>query len=1102
MVAIGIVLPSVHCRLSLSSVSSLLVPGECAHCAQCARGQNLEDERVKVSRGREAPRADGWSFKGSGLNPHPPGCIQTETHLKTTQGPEGIMKILHFRVLTMLTGLYFTGTMTDPSRKGSILFSLECQWNGHLLTNCSFTGKHDTRVDMPQPAATLDASASFLRDLVQSRLRKDWNIKHLDLSNNHISNISLSPLAHFHTLEILNLSNSSIRSLSLDLPSAKSSWGKRHRSSGRHRLPFLKLLILQRNKLTDIPKGLRNLKSLQSLDLSFNGITQIGLSDLRNCPRLENLYLRSNKIFRIHPEAFKDLKKLQVVDLSNNILTAILPMMVIALELPHLEVDLADNPWQCGYSVAAFQNVISDSWRKTWNGICSESVGDEEAYRWTPQSRSSRETHLPHHPTKPVKSLPPSRAKRPQAGGFERSDTPGTEGAPASGRPYQRSRWARSPRDVPAAGRKGDPSQDLALAVCLAVFITFFVAFCLGAFARPFIDRLWHQRCRCKGPSSDRADNTDNAYWNEGFCGDMEASGKAQHQRTDRPLQEPDSPHAAVIPDGAAGEGRQEQGHRRSGGLGSDSRGPGGGKDDILLSDRAARSAPPGRPNADHNQRIPAGRDHIRKEYVLGEVNYATGAQEGSPRTPPGEMAASLSKMQMHVNAQRAGENERFPLEFSKEMQGDGYLNLLDTQQQRLQETSTEEEPPASHSAVPLRDWGEQSPVPPVFPPGWGHDVPVTPTNMEPVQKQAPSSPQYTMDNNYESDSDEGSLFTLSSTSLEDARNETEEETHGRDSHGASEPPEDGDPGVRRDHVTSLEDPDDHIPCQKILEECENQEDCFEKPLISGPDSGLCENRLEGASDTDTCEGERTLPRWLGGNSPSSDELPGTVLGDYAAALLSETVTWRHSLRDLEFFNADVVPQIPPWSAEGSSDPDKSDSHERDSDIYKHEACLQEINTVQHDIPFKITAGETSQPAQQHSEGGHRNSHLMDTDASPLEDSVSRKVRSRTQVLQSSSDEPTLQCERGEGGCAEDGSRSQTPLFQEPPDEPSSPGAREPVADRQGSKYSEANLLQSETDHVHVHVQRQTRGHLWGAGRLHEGLLYYDAELENQRELK
>ncbi|XP_045848889.1 leucine-rich repeat-containing protein 66 isoform X2 [Meles meles] len=1063
------------------------------HTVTVARGQSLEDERAKVSRGREAPRADGWSFKGSGLNPHPPGCIQTETHLKTTPGPEGIMKNLHFRVLTMLTGLYFTGTMTNPSRKGSILFSLACQRNGHL-TNCSFTGKHDTPVDMPQPAATLDASASFLRDLVQSRVRKGWNIKHLDLSNNHISNISLSPLAHFHTLEILNLSNSSIHSLSLDLPSAKSWWGTRHRSSGRHGLPFLKLLILQRNKLTDIPKGLQNLKSLQSLDLSFNGIAQIGLSDLRNCPRLENLYLKSNKIFRIHPEAFKDLKKLQVVDLSNNVLTAILPMMVIALELPHLEVDLADNPWQCDYSVAAFQNVISDSWRKAWNGICSESVGDEDAYRWTPQSRISGETHLPHRPTKPVKSLPPGRAERPQAGGFERLDTPGTEGAPASGRPHRRSRRARSPGDAPAAGRKGDPSQDLALAVCLAVFITFLVAFCLGAFARPFVDRLWHQRCRRKGPSSDRADN---AYWNEGFCGDREASGKAQHRRTDRPLQEPARPRSAVIPDGAAGEGRRERGHR-SRGLGSDSRGPGVGKDDILLSDRAACSAPPGRPNADHNQGIPAGRDHTRKEYVLRELNYATGPQEGSPRAPPGEMAASLSKMQMRMNAQRAGENEQFPSEFSKEMQGGGYLNLGDTQQQRLRETSAEEGSPASHSAVPLRDWGEQSPAPPVFPPAWGHDPRVIPANVEPVQERAPSSPQYTTDSNYESDSDEGSLFTLSSTSSEDARNETEEETHGRDSLGASEPLEDGDPGVRRDCVTSLE---------KNLEESENQEDCFEKPLISGPDSDLCENRLEGASDTDTCEGPRTLPGSLGGNSPTSDELPGTVLGDYAAALLSETVMWHHSLRDLEFFNADVVPQTPPWSAEGPPDPDESDGGERDSDIYKHEPCLQEINTVQHDIPLKITAGKTWQPTQQHSEGGHRNSHPMDTDASkgficPLEDSDSRKVRSRTQVLQSSSDEPTLQCERGEEGHAENCSRSQTPLHQEPPDELSSPEAQEPVADRQGSKYSEANLLQSERHHVHVHVQRQTRGHLLGAGWLHEDLLYYDAELENQRELK
>lgn len=164
------------------------------------------------------------------------------------------MENLHFRVLTMLIGLYFTGTMTNPSRKGRILFNSEC-----LLTNCSFPGKHDTRVDVPQSAATEDPGTSFLRDLLQSHVQKeDWNIKHLDLSNHRISNITLSPLAHFHALQVLNLSNNSICSVSLDLPSAKSLWGERHRSSLRRGLPFLKLLILKRNKLTDIPKGKYN----------------------------------------------------------------------------------------------------------------------------------------------------------------------------------------------------------------------------------------------------------------------------------------------------------------------------------------------------------------------------------------------------------------------------------------------------------------------------------------------------------------------------------------------------------------------------------------------------------------------------------------------------------------------------------------------------------------------------------------------------------------------------------------------------------------------------------------------------------------------------
>ena len=171
------------------------------------------------------------------------------------------MKNLCFRVITMVIGLYFTGTMTNPSRKSSILFNSKYQWNGYLTTNCSFAGKHEIPMDIPQMAPTVDDSFNFLRVLLQTHMKKEeWNIKHLDLSNNLISKITLSSLEHFHALETLNLSNNAIHSVLLDLPSFKSSWVKRHRGSLRNRLPFLKLLTLQRNKLSNIPKGKYNFK--------------------------------------------------------------------------------------------------------------------------------------------------------------------------------------------------------------------------------------------------------------------------------------------------------------------------------------------------------------------------------------------------------------------------------------------------------------------------------------------------------------------------------------------------------------------------------------------------------------------------------------------------------------------------------------------------------------------------------------------------------------------------------------------------------------------------------------------------------------------------
>ena len=171
------------------------------------------------------------------------------------------MKNPCFCVIAMVIGLYFTGTMPNPSRKSSILFNSKCQWNGYLTTNCSFARKHEIPVDISQITPTVDESSNFFRVLLQTHMKKEeWNIKHLDLSNSLISKITLSSLEHFRALEILNLSNNAIHSVLLDLPSFKSSWVKHHRSGLRNRLPFLKLLTLQRNKLSNIPKGKYNFK--------------------------------------------------------------------------------------------------------------------------------------------------------------------------------------------------------------------------------------------------------------------------------------------------------------------------------------------------------------------------------------------------------------------------------------------------------------------------------------------------------------------------------------------------------------------------------------------------------------------------------------------------------------------------------------------------------------------------------------------------------------------------------------------------------------------------------------------------------------------------
>ncbi|NWR29965.1 LRC66 protein, partial [Tachuris rubrigastra] len=221
----------------------------------------------------------------------------------------------------------------------------ECQWDGEFLLNCSFTRISTIPEDMSRTVRVADFSYSNIKTfLCTDGSNEEWMLKHLNLSNNLISELSLTTCTNLPVLETLNLSGNAIHTLTLDTP-VPAPGSKTHRIVDRI-LPALKVLSVERNNLNTVPRGLGLLHSLQTVHLSSNSIQQIDPKDFQNCSQLKDIDLQNNKITKIHPDAFRELNKLQVVmDLRENPLMIPLPQILINLNFFQLEVDLSNNVW-------------------------------------------------------------------------------------------------------------------------------------------------------------------------------------------------------------------------------------------------------------------------------------------------------------------------------------------------------------------------------------------------------------------------------------------------------------------------------------------------------------------------------------------------------------------------------------------------------------------------------------------------------------------------------------------------------------------------------------------------------------------------------------
>lgn len=180
---------------------------------------------------------------------------------------------------------------------------------------------------------SLDLSFNKIQKLGAGIFEYQRNLKHLNLSNNEIRNISKDSLKglralvnldlsfnnleefhklafkELHSLRVLKLSNNQITYLETGLFQAAK---------------YLEELWLDNNQLLEVPYAVfADVVVLQYLSLSNNLVDSVGEDQMPNLTDLRTLLLDGNVINEIHPGALSRLISLDALDLSDNNFTAI-----------------------------------------------------------------------------------------------------------------------------------------------------------------------------------------------------------------------------------------------------------------------------------------------------------------------------------------------------------------------------------------------------------------------------------------------------------------------------------------------------------------------------------------------------------------------------------------------------------------------------------------------------------------------------------------------------------------------------------------------------------------------------------------------------------
>ncbi|XP_071005714.1 uncharacterized protein [Oncorhynchus clarkii lewisi] len=410
------------------------------------------------------------------------------------------------------------------------------------LLNCSFAGLSQAQQPVPSTVTELDLSHNLLKSITPSW--SSWRLKSLWLGHNSITHLSLCVRRTWrgkHWKIPLSRSRGSCVSWAptLQLLSAESNQLEMI-PEGLGGSEFLQVLQLSHNRISDLrPGDLCRCPLLREIHLQHNRISNLHPQALGDMPELRVLDLSFNLLTTITPSAYLSLRNLNaLVEVSGNrwrcdcslrslrrkmaydrdralqqtwrgvVCTS--PSTHAGRDLLHLE----DSDLTCSTAenrAGLHQDVTVD--KGTEILLPCGSLKQDSTW-WTPNGQvpgsqagllisdiTERDAGLyvcvsgPHEESVSVFNLLVHKAER------KTRDT----------RSLHRERLQINSElgSIQGEGQETDlnsldlhratqrTQSDLVLAVCLSVFITFLVAFVIGALTRPLLNALWRRCCSC-----------------------------------------------------------------------------------------------------------------------------------------------------------------------------------------------------------------------------------------------------------------------------------------------------------------------------------------------------------------------------------------------------------------------------------------------------------------------------------------------------------------------------------------------------------------------------------------------------------------------------